>query len=462
MMNCLKRTTNEIEYMKLKLSLLAGLIFSIVSLSHSQIELEADGGSFESLISWNEGYLGVVQTQAYAVVPKYRQFQYFNSKGEMAWNKKIVPFNFNNVSICHSDSDYSYFINMPFSKTAMLERTSKTEFLNVHQVNKEGKVIDKAISYSGALSPLKGYVKKLYQYYVVALKDGFVIVVSNDDEKYHIVRVHDNFEVDYASVDFEWDYKKWSKNELSKVKFVTGEDEISLIQIEDQASGFSMNIKTFNLDDFSEMKEVTNTVNLSGYNLRSKAGQGLELLYSTREHVFSSYVNKVWRGDKLYIRPTLGSFVNFVSTKEGLKMYSYYRNIKEGTKKEVDKEGFLAYDINTSESEEGVKRGDFVFSSDEDGSSSHKFHVTEDGEFISISKQSKKVIVINSSNGKEMTFDEKLTMAEAYFSYISGEKRSKSDAVDVITFSRGKYYGINFDGISNSLGNTKRAIVYEY
>lgn len=447
--------------MLLRILLLTTFNFFLLCFSQSQVELKANGGSFEDLIPWNDGYLGVVQTQAYAVIPKYRQYQYFNSEGKMEWNQKITPFNFNNVSVCNNDSDYAYFINMPFSKTAFLEKTSKTELLNVHRIDREGNISEKAISYTGALSSLKDYFKNLKTHYVAALKDGFIMVFSNDNKKFHIVRVNENFDVNYTNVDFEWDEKRWEKTELSKIKFVVNEKEISLIQIEKASSGLTMDIKTFNLDNLSDMKERTSSIDFSGYTLKSKAGQSSDLLYSAEENTMISYEKTGWRGDYYYTIPTLGAFLNFVSTQEGLKVFTYFKNLKEGTKNEVEKEGFLVFDVSISETER-KEMVEFVFLSDDDGSTQHRFHVFENGESVYISRQSKKNIIVKSSKGEEVTFDENLTFAEAFLSYLSGVQRTKSDAVDVISYSNGKYYGIDFDGVTNSLGNSKKAVIYTY
>lgn len=118
-------------------------------ITSAQTELTSDGGSFEDIIPWGEGYLGIVQTQAYAVMPKYRQFQYFDLSGKLLWNQKVTPFNFNNESLCHPESEYAYYVNMPYNKTAVTEKTSKTELLNLYQIDKSGKLVEKGIPLQG-------------------------------------------------------------------------------------------------------------------------------------------------------------------------------------------------------------------------------------------------------------------------------------------------------------------------
>jgi len=74
-------------------------------------------------------------------------------------------------------------------------------------------------------------------------------------------------------------------------------------------------IKTINLTTFNDVKVVTNNVNFSGYTLNSKSG--FDIGYSSTEQIFTDYERSKWRGDNLYIYPTLGSFTNYEYTKKG-------------------------------------------------------------------------------------------------------------------------------------------------
>lgn len=444
--------------MKQFLFLIISLIFNITL--NAQIEIKASGGSFESLTPWQDGYLGVVQTQAYAVAPKYRQYQYFSKDGKMMWNKKITPFNFNNASICHSESPFAYFVNMPFYKTAMFEKSSKTEFLNLYQVDRLGNVKEKAITYSGPLKSLSGSAKKIIPCYIGAFKDGIIIVGNTDDVKYHVVKVDHEFNVSYQEVNFDWDEKLWVKNGISQVKFAMGDNEISLIQTKHVGYKLVTTIKTIDLNTFADVNVVTNNIDLSGYRLNSKSGA--EIDYLTTEQVFTSYERSMWKGDYHYILPTLGSFINFKYTDEGLKMYTYYKYIKSGTKREVDREGYLLYDINNIEDADISPAVDFKFDSDKSGSISHAFHISNDGVFFFIIQQSKSNIIIESSNVKKAKFDGELSLAEAYLSFVTGDFFNKSNEIDLIYFVGDTYIGIDFVGFKNSFGNTSNAIIYRY
>jgi len=143
-------------------------------------------------------------------------------------------------------------------------------------------------------------------------------------------------------------------------------------------------------------------------------------------------------------------------------MYTYYKLIKPGTKQEVGKEGYLIYNMNSSEDIDIDPLDDFELVSDKSGSSYHAFHVSNDGVFFFITQQSKTSIIIKSSNREEAKFDGKLSFAEVYMSYVTGVIREKSDAIDVICFVDENYIGIDFVGFKNSLGNTKKALIYRY
>lgn len=442
-----------------------GLFILFISLftpqsSQAQVSVKAKGGSFEDLVPWGEGYIGIVQTQMYAVAPKYRQFQYFSSAGELEWNVKVTPFNFNNAGLINNDADYAYYINMPFSKTAMVEKTSKTELLNIYRIDRSGNLVEKPITYTGDLKPMAAIAKKIYACYLGAYKDGIIFVGTADNLKYHVVRIDNDFNVTYHPVEFEWDEKVWEKNGISKVKYVLGENEFSMIQMKLEGSDLVTTIKTFDLKDFSDPKKVTNTVSFSGYNLYSDSGSDID--YSADESVWTSYERTKWKGDNLYIYPTLGAFTNYEYSDNGLKMYAYYKNIKSGTKNQVEKEGFVTYDLDNSADADIEPTSDFDFDSEKYGSKSHAFHMTPDGQFIFITQQSKSNTILKTSDGDEMKFDEKLSFAEVYLSYVTGETRTKSDAVDVISIVGNKYVGIDFDGITNSFGNTPKAVIYRY
>jgi len=448
------------KLMKFKSLLTAfALLFTITI--NAQVELRSSGGSFEDLVPWGDGYLGVVQTQAYAVVLKSRQFQYFTENGDMKWNTKITGFNFNNSSVVHNESEYAYLVNMPFTKTALLEKTSKTELLNIHQVDKSGNVKEKSIKYTGEFKSLAKDVKKLEQCYLGAYKGGIIFVGTTDHKKHHVLKIDHDFNVTYNAINFDSDYsyELWEKDGISKVKFVLGEKDFSLIQLRHDEMGLNITVKTLDLENFVNVKEVKNTISFAGYTINSKGSVDID--YKASERVFTSYNRIVHKGQGTYIYSTLGAFTNFVYTDEGLKMYAYFKNIKEGTKRDIEKEGFLTFNMDLSGDNVISPTNEFSFASENGKSRGHAFHVTESGKFIIISKKSKSNIVLNSSEGEEITFEEDLSFAEIYLSYITGVKRSKTDQIDVICTVGDKFIGIDFEGFKNSLGNTKRALIYK-
>lgn len=434
-------------------------IFATGSLN-AQVEVKADGGSFEEFFPWGDGYLGIVQTQMYAFAPKYRQYQYFDQSGKMLWNEKITPFNFNNKNVCHNESEYAYFVNMPFSKTAVTEKTSKTELLNLYQVDKSGKVVTKAITYTSELKPVAAFQKDIDACYLGAYKDGIVFVATNDNKKFHVVKIDHAFMVSYQAVDFDWDEKLWETNLLSKVKFVLDEKGFSLIQMKHSGSQLVTTIKTIDLATFSDVKVVTNNLNISGYTLNSKSGHNIE--YSTKERELTTHSRTAWKGNVLVYYPTLGSFTDFVATKNGLRMSAYFKNTKQGTNTELLKEGYLVYEISRDENVDIDPANEFVFKSDQNGSKEHVFYVMHDGEFVFISKQSRTSVELKTSTGEEKSFDGQMSFADVFLSYISKQTQKKKEAIDIVSTVGESYIGIDFEGVENSFGSTKRATIYQF
>lgn len=437
------------------------VLFVVTSFNlNAQVKLSAKGGSFEDLVPWNGGYLGIVQTQAYAVMPKFRQFQFFNgSTGEMTWSTKVTPFNFNNESLCHHDSPYAYYINMPFGKTAMVEKKSNNDLLNIYQIDQKGSLVEKQISLSGELEPMKVHAKQLMSTYLGAYKDGIVFVSTHNNQDHHIVFIDHAFNVKYKKLTIEWNEEDWKARKVSKLKYVLTEDKFYMIQLkldEAELKGATTSIDLASL----EMKDdIKFALSFEGYSLNSKSGSNIN--YSIDEQVITDYEYEVDKGDITYHIPTLGSFANFEYTNQGLKMYSYFKNMVPGSKKDVEKEGFLAYNLDGGQTVKGPIKA-FEFVDDGKGSKWHSFHVTNSGEFIFITCQKKNKSMVESSQGGVQEFDENFTMAEILLSYMSGTTRSKSDAVDVICVVGDKYFGIAYEGMSNSLGNSKGASIYAY
>ena len=437
---------------------LLGMILASQLIS-AQIELKADGGSFEDLTPWNEGYLGVVQTQAYAVIPKFRQFQYFDKSGEMKWNEKITPFNFNNVSICNPEAEYAYFINMPFGKTAALEKTSKTEFLNIHQIDQSGKVIEKSITYTNELKPLAGYLKDMSKCYIGATKDGFVIVVTNDNLKYHVVRVDSKLNTSYQAIDLEWNEKLFNEGKLSKPKFVLGATNFTIIQLKLVDNKIETTMKTMKLENISTLQTTVNHISFDGYSLFSK--NGYEIEYSFDERQFIDHTREEWKGNTIYYIPTLGSFLEFVYLDDQLKSYAYFKNVTPNTKT-VEKEGFVLYNLNTTEETTIEPNFTFYIDGENKGSKEHGIHIGKEDEFVLISLQEKENLLLVTSSGIEKKYTEKVSIAQIFASYVSSKAINASTEIDVVSKTGDHYIGMDFEGIKNSFGNTKRVTIYEY
>jgi len=119
-------------FMKLTLSITCLVLLFSNSFTSAQTTLKAKSGAIEELYPWNEGYLGVAHTLSVGVMPKHRTFQFYSSNGTNKWETKITPFNYVNHVLVSEHSDYAYLINTPFRKSAILEHTSSSVFLNIY------------------------------------------------------------------------------------------------------------------------------------------------------------------------------------------------------------------------------------------------------------------------------------------------------------------------------------------
>lgn len=435
------------------------LLLSLVSFfGFSQTELHSDGGSFEDIIPWGEGYLGVVQTQAYAVMPKYRQFQFFDANGKLSWNIKVTPFNFNNVSLCNPESEFAYYVNMPYNKTAVTEKTSKTELLNLYQIDKSGNLVEKGIPYTGVLSPLAGLVKQLNTAYVGLTKNGILLVVNSSDENYHLVFIDHQFNVSYQPLTFKWDEKKYEENQLSLPKFILSDGQFSTAQMFLEGNSIKVVTKSFALPDLTSENEVVNTLDFSGYTLNSNNGYDLE--YTVDERLKLSYTRERWVGNTIYKIPTLASFVEFTYSGDQLYAYSYFKNGDD----EQAKSGFMLYGIDLLKDKESVPEYVFEFDKTEKNNfRNHTIHSGKPGEFVFISSPNSNELILKTSTGESVSYKGKVNIAQAFVTYISEvSKIDESKEIDCVSRFGNSYVGFDFEGFQNSYGNTKHVTVYTY
>ena len=246
------------------------------------ITVSSKGGTFDYFSPWGEGSLGVVYTQYYAFIPKTRKFQYFNKSGELEWNVKIKPFNFNNFFVLNIDSDYCYYINSSFNSTSLLEKSSNELFLTIYRFDKKGALVEKELSFDNPeLAPMKPYIKGMYQSYVGAYDRGFISVSTNDQEHYHIVQVDEEFNVTYNMVELLWDQKIYNENLLSKPIFCLDNNQFCVIQTILGENKINATVHSFDLENFKGSNQQKHSLNVEGINLTASPSHSRHSLYSS-------------------------------------------------------------------------------------------------------------------------------------------------------------------------------------
>jgi hypothetical protein len=427
--------------------------------SNSQLNITADGGSFEKITPWGEGFLGIVQTQAYAIMPKYRQYQYFDNNGKMIWNTKVDPFNFFNKYICNNESEYAYLLNFPFGKTALAEKTSKTELINIYQIDRKGKLIEKAIKFDDKLKVLEPIAKKLNIDFVGAYKDGIIAVFSLDDLKYYVVKIDNNFNVEFQSIDCEWDKKLFENKQISRPKLILGKEEFCFIQTKLNGSILTSKIITLPFDNFSNTITTINHSDFNGYVVQSNKGFELVNTIQSIDQVNHSYLKS-----NTYM-PTLGSFLIYTLKNDELKLYCRFKNFKDPKKKIIDKEGYISFniEINGEENNSEINTPLLFEGNLKEVTETNAYHVLNTGEFLSIYSPYKGKTSVQSSLERSQTYSENTKYDNAFGMFISENfKENEKTEFSYLIQNGDKYYGVSFDGVRNSLGNYKTAIITNF
>lgn len=462
----IKNYQNSIQLpMKKQFLIILTFIFSIVlTLSNSfaqsleGVEINCKGGYFESYSPWGNGTIGVIATQYYAVTPKNRSFQYFNEKGELAWDVKVKPFNFNNTTIVNSDSKYCYYINMPFGSTAMLEQKSKDVFLNIHQIDLKGNLKEKALSYSNSeLSGIKDYIKNMNKCFVGAYNDGLIFVSTNNHKNYHVIKVGADFSVSYKMITLEWDETAYRAFKLSKPIYVLDDNTFYIIQTKLEENAINATAKMINLLDFS-VTENQHSLDMNGYNLYATPNvDDYHIVSSLKTQLFMKHEIRTNRGNTTYINPSLGAFTHYEVANGLLKCYAYYRNTDED-RKSTGGEGFVVYNITNEEDDLIEPQSVFEFSANKDAAKSYALEMLPSGEFVFFTKESNKKLTLKTSEGYEKNFAENLTIAQAFASYIlAGDEVSTE--LDEAFLQNGKYVFTKDHG-RGILFNFKKVTIY--
>ncbi|MDH4472391.1 MAG: hypothetical protein QE487_07265 [Fluviicola sp.] len=353
---------------------------------------------------------------------------------------------------------------MPFAKTAATEKTSKTEFLTIHQIDRSGNVIEKSLTYTDELKPLADNLKDLNRSYIGSVKDGFVIVVSAAPTSYFVVRVDSKLNVTTQTIDVEWDESKFIDRKLSLPKFAINDDYFTIIQLKVVEDKIEATMNTMSLSDITNVTTTRNQLAFDDYAFHYNVGTDVN--YSISEKQFVEHMREDWKGNTIYNYTTLGSYLDFNYVGDQLKCYGYYKNVNSSTEK-VEKEGVLLYTLNPKE-ETVVEPNPIAVNGDENGSLRLGYFWGKEDEFVAVSLQRNYNFVLVSSLEEEKKIKGNVSTPQVFASFITGKEVNEKDELNAIAKIGIHYVGLKFQGIDdyfvkNGLGTSVRKVtIYEY
>lgn len=447
---------------KLKMLLICVLSFFTIQMTNtlfSQIELNAKGGTFEHVTPWNDGYLGVIQTQIIAVQPKYRNFQYFDSSGKLIWDKRVDPYNYGGTTFCNGDSEYAYMIDKLFEKSYSFNKPQSPNFLAIYQIDKKGNVVEKTLPYTGEFEK---YAKKsdvLSLCYVRATNKGeLILVLTEDNKKYHLLKFDTSLNMKYSSIDFLYNKDLINNRKLSPIQFATNDQTLTLIQSSIEDDVFMTTMKSISVEDFDSFTVVENEIELNNYSLIKLENDFHEVNLS--EKSFISYIQYVEAGQVFYEYPTLAAAFNFEYTDEGLKMIARFKNMKGGSTQEVLKEGYLIIGLNPMNDENITSLDEHLLPGQSKKTNDFYCKMLSDTKFIFVKQQNGGAIELQTSSGEKLNLTKGFSIGDALMYYSNGATKAKSDKVMEVVYTNGKFIGIKYTGKSNSSGNKPKAIIF--
>jgi hypothetical protein len=297
--------------MKLTLTILCFALLFSCTFTSAQTALKAKSGAIEELYPWNGGYLGIAHTFSVSYMPKHRKFQFYSSNGTSKWETKITPFNFVNYALVNENSEYAYLINTPFQKSAILENTSNSVFLNIYQVNKQGRLKTKVIRFAGDFACLKAK-RGLYIKYMVATKSGISIVTSdpNNEGDSYLFTISNDFKTQKVKLGFDWNEEDWMNEDISNLNFVNNANELSIIQVQKINRGLEFRVETYDLNSLDEATQFVNTFTLDNITLGSNYSTASMSSYDKNQVKYSHTVSS---GDGFTTHQKLGSLFKYQS-----------------------------------------------------------------------------------------------------------------------------------------------------
>ena len=430
----------------LKSSLLLFLVI-ISSFSFSQTVFKAKGGSFEKFGAFGDGFLGLVQTQKVAVLPKSRKFQYFNKKGSMIWNVEVDPYNFQNTTVWSQESNYVFFLNSSFEKGALAESKSKSFLFTVYRIDKNGKVEEKKIKANDKLSVLTNNIKNLRTQYVGSTEKELIVILTDNESKFYVIKMDENFNCDLNVLNFDWDEKLYKENKAGQPIFTLNNNKLVIIRPYIEMGKLMLDKRLLSLSDFSNVNKSKVQLDISSHILSSKN----RVNYSnvTSEEFIGSY----FRYTSNATIATLSKVFN-VSFKDNDELFisCYYKN--------ENKDGYVVFNLSSVEDNEVIQPNvDLVFT--ETFRSKHKsFYIeSEDNCFITY-QVDKHNISVKNSVGAIKKYNKYEGVDYAITAYLLGQDIDpKKNDVHIVP-SKSTFQMFIYGGRRNSLGKYNQVLLY--
>jgi hypothetical protein len=410
----------------------------------SQITITANGGEFKDLITWRNGFLGMIEIQKGPIMSMSRLFQYFDNSGRLIWNTKIDTYSYSNHLICNKESNEIYIINKPNNKTILF---------NIIQIDINGKLKEQQITYTDKFQALIPIAKKLNAVYYESYNEGIIAILTADDRKYHVIKINNDLTTEYQEVDFEYNKKSFENKQVSKPKFVLNNDMFCLLQ--SKINGTTLSTKTIKLsfEHFNVIDSSVNNINLKNYNFSSKFHnlnlEHTSIVYNDINHTYT----EAKRGS-LYAMPSLGSFIDFKIINNELKAFCCISK--------DNKPGLLTFNFETNGETNDIEHENEIINEVNIDNVFYNYYYIKDKEIVFISELNKSFDdVITSLLNEDAKTYKTVSTHNSLILFLTGQEKLsiKTDNTFNCLILNDEYYNFTYTGKMNGLGNYNKAII---
>lgn len=384
----------------------------------AQTEAILNDGLIDHFSPWNKGYVASVYKQLYAVIPAWRKIQRFDEKGKLVWDIKVEPSKTSfNYFLVNKKSPYVYFID---SKFGINQKDDAA--MDITQIDEKGKTIIKKISLTNELISLKEFKKTLELVYVKADEEGLTFVVNGNKQKYFLIRISHTFDIIVETTDFYWNETEYTKLKVSKPKFLSDENTISLFQTRDNNGLLNIDEKIFDLKTLKPIKSNNYSINIESNTLTD--GRINSPFIDVSEFDLTEHYYDVNSPNSSYRAYTLGASMHFKKTDKALYVVSFLRNRGKGGKEDA----VIIFELN--EKNKSEIKSSKKYTIDYETEPQAYFDVI-DNEFIFIGKLDKKNNYIQVGTNNPKLTSTKLSFASVFLSQFHSGKITEDELKDI-------------------------------